>query len=134
MGIFDSPDFMSFMDTMMKDGAEIGGDFYYNYDEEHRRKMKEIINKDQRSYYKVQFRCGINPFEDSYSGPDNDIRIVNIDHFAIKSSLKDKLEEFKKIVYDAIDAEYALTCEGRAPTPEDEEIEARFVEAEYNAW
>ena len=102
MGIFDDLD--SFIGGL--DGKIIGGDIFGAYDEEHKRKVKELLEKDQRYYYLIQKRCGIDLDDESYYGPDTDIRIVNIDHFAIKSELKDRLEEFRQMIYNVIDDVY----------------------------
>lgn len=103
MGIWD--ELADFMNSM--NGQEIGGDIIYVYDEEHKRKVAELIAIDPSYLYLIQKKCGIDPFdEDDYYGPDNDIRIVNVDHFAIRASLKNRAEEFRKIVYDAIDYVY----------------------------
>lgn len=88
------------------DGKIIGGDCFGAYDEKHKRKVKELLEKDNRYYYLIQIRCGIDPDDESYYGPDTDIRIVNVDHFAIKGELKDKLEEFRQLVYNVIDEVY----------------------------
>ena len=104
MGIWDG--FDAFIGGL--DGKIIAGDLYFVYDEDHKRKVKELVNRDSRYLYEIQKKCGIDPYnEDDYYGPDNDIRIVNIDHFAIRASLKNKADELKKIVYDAIDEVYA---------------------------
>lgn len=103
MGIWDEWD--TFIGGL--DGKIIAGDLYFVYDEDHKRKVKELVDRDQRYLYEIEKKCGIDPNDESYYGPDTDIRIINIDHFAIKASLKNKADELKKIVYDAIDEVYA---------------------------
>lgn len=104
MGLFDLPGFEDFIGGL--DGQIIGSDCFGSYDEEHKRKVKELLDKDPRYYYLIQIRCGIDPNDESYYGPDTDIRIVNVDHFAIKGKLKDRLEEFRQKIYQVIDDIY----------------------------
>lgn len=105
MGIFDLPGFEDFIGGL--DGKVISGDCFGTYDEDHKRKVKELVAKDSRFLSLIKKRCGMDPYDDSYYGPDTDIRIINLDHFAIKGKLKDKLEEYRQKVYAAIDEIYA---------------------------
>lgn len=108
----------------MKDGVVIAGDAFYNYDEDHKRKMRELTDLDTRYLYLVEKKCGIDPYEDNYDGPDNDIRIVNVDHFAIRAELKDRAEEFREIVYNAIDEVYnSLPEADKAPEDDDFDLD-----------
>ena len=83
MGIFDGPDFEAFMGGL--DGKIVNGDCIGVYDADHKRKLAE----------------------DEYYGPDKNVRIINVDHFAIKGKLKDKLEEYRQKIYAVIDDLYA---------------------------
>lgn len=100
------------LDALIKeyavDGQEIAGDIFYWYDDDHKNKVRWLLELDARYFYYIQKRCGIDPEDESYNGPDSDLRIVNVDHFAIKKSCKDRVEEFRKLVYDNIDYVYAL--------------------------
>ena len=104
MGMMD--DLKVLMGMFMKDGAEIDGGIYFNYDQEHLDKMQEIIDEDTRFYYVVQKKAGLEPFEDNYSDEDTEIHAVNKDHFIIGANHKNRADELKKKVYDAIDEVY----------------------------
>ena len=104
MGMMD--DLQAIMGMFMKDGAEIDGGIYFNYDQEHLNKIQELIDEDTRYYYVIQKKCGLEPFEDEYPDEDTEIHAVNEDHFAIGAKFKDKADELKKRVYDAIDEVY----------------------------
>ena len=88
-------------------GSTLGGDYFMNYDKEHADKMEELLDIDDRYVCLVEKEVGIDPYEDDYDGPDNDIRIINNNHCAIKAELKGKANELLKKVYDAIDKVYA---------------------------
>ena len=105
MGIFDSPDFEKFMGGL--DGKVINGDCFGVYDTEHKKKVLALINRDGGYFALLKRRCGISEAdEDSYYGPDKNVRIINVDHFAIKAELKDKLEEYRQKIYAVIDEIY----------------------------
>lgn len=107
MGLFDLPGFEDFMDDYLKDGTNIGGDLFYQYDAAHKMKVRELLDKDRRYFYLIQKKCGIDLDDESFYGPDTDLRIVNVDHFAIKASAKDKLDEIRTLIYNVIDWVYA---------------------------
>ncbi len=104
--IFDLDSLQDFMNAFMQDGREIDGDLFYNYDEDHKRKVQELVNEDAMYLYLIQKKCGLDPFDDSYFGPDTDLKIVNVDHFAIKKEAKDKLDEIRAKIYSVIDDVY----------------------------
>ena len=106
MGFMD--EFNAFMDAFIQDGMEIDGDVIGKIDQEHQRKLLELYNKDDRFWAILQIRLGMDPHDESYYGPDTDIRAINPDHFLIKKELKDRLEEFRQKIYAVIDEVYAI--------------------------
>jgi len=109
MGLFDLPGFEDFIGGL--DGQIVAGDCIGVYDEEHKRKVKELMDKDERYFHLIQIRLGLDPNDESYYGPDSDLRFINVDHFAIKGKLKNRLEEFRSLVYKVIDEVYELQDE-----------------------
>lgn len=105
MGLFDLPGFEEFMGGL--DGKVVNGDCIGVYDADHKRKVAELININGGFYDLLKRRCSISEAdEDEYYGPDKDVRIINVDHFAIKGKLKDKLDEYRKKIYAVIDDLY----------------------------
>lgn len=97
------------MKEFIPDGRDDGKVMIFYYDDDHAAKMEEMATVDPKFYYEVDRRCGNNPYDDDEAkfGPDNDIKIININHFGIRSGLKPRVEELRKTVYDTIDAVYA---------------------------
>jgi len=98
--------FAKYLNDYLKDGAIIGGDAIGLYDEEHKAKLKELVEKDTRYLYKIQEEVGIDPFEDNYYGPDNDIKGITLDYFLIPENLVKDLPVLKQKVFAAIDKVY----------------------------
>ena len=105
MGLFDLPGFEDFIGGL--DGKIISGDIFGVYDADHKRKVMELINKDSGYFALIKRRCGISEAdEDEYYGPIKNVRIINVDHFAIKADLADRLEEYRQKIYEVIDDIY----------------------------
>ena len=112
MGIFD--DFNDFLNNFIGDGKIIGDDCFGVYDVDHAKKVRELVNQDSRYLYLIQKKCGLDPYNQDYYGDrSGTITIINTDHFAIKAEEKDKLEEYRKVVYDAIDDVYNQSADMR---------------------
>jgi hypothetical protein len=106
MGLFDLPGFEDFIGGL--DGKIVSGDCFGVYDADHKRKVMELIDKDPAYFDLIKRRCGISEAdEDEYYGPAKNVRIINVDHFAIKADLADKLEEYRQKIYAVIDDVYA---------------------------
>ena len=101
------PGFAEFFKDFLKDGIDAGGTLIYNYDDEHKKKLAELLDKDERYYYYIQILCDIDPEDDRRYVPDSDLQIINVDHFGINAAAKDKADQIRTNVYDVIDRVYA---------------------------
>jgi len=105
MNFFDLPGFEDFIGGL--EGQIIDGDCFGVFDADHKRKIMELIDIDSGYFELIKRRCGISEADgDEYYGPDKNVRLINIDHFAIKAELKDKLEEYRQKIYKIIDDIY----------------------------
>ena len=88
------------------DGMNVGSEKICWMDKEHANKIAELMAKNDAYLYAIQKAAGLNPFDESYYGPDTDLFAINPDHFLIKGRAVDRIPELRKIVYDAIDKVY----------------------------